>query len=451
MHPVAVLFCVGGMVCGWADSALVCICRWGLRKDHGTIPLSCISGKRERDHPKRRTHHVPAHDHEGHARRLSPAPAGGGAPPGHHCQIPPGSAGLCARHLEPGQPVEKETVLAWKAALARRYAAGTVNGKLAALNTFFAFLGWGGVPGESPPPPAGTLPGPGAGAAQGGTICACWPRRKGRATGGSTTSWRPWPPRDPVSELKFVTVQALHAGRAWGGREGEGPSGPPHPQAVPGAGQVLPAAGDCCGAGVRHPDGAAHDRSNIWKELHTLCQTGGGGGGHAGLPPQLPAPLRPGFLRSGKGYCKAGGPLGPRQRGDDENLYHGERRRAPAPGGTAGIGGLVLPQNFGFVVPQAGKPTCVHRKFKKNCHDYIQCSTHRFLESREKMEKCTKVRRRNTKVFSPASVVHFENGKIWNFWRGVPAREPVGTTKPKFCGSPGEGPKNEGGEQCEKV
>ena len=46
-----------------------------------------------------------------------------------------------ARHLEPGQPVEKETVLAWKAALARRYAAGTVNGKLAALNTFFAFLG----------------------------------------------------------------------------------------------------------------------------------------------------------------------------------------------------------------------------------------------------------------------------------------------------------------------
>ncbi len=48
-----------------------------------------------------------------------------------------------ARHLEPGQPVEKETVLAWKAALAQRYAAGTVNGKLAALNTFFTFLGWG--------------------------------------------------------------------------------------------------------------------------------------------------------------------------------------------------------------------------------------------------------------------------------------------------------------------
>lgn len=47
-----------------------------------------------------------------------------------------------ARHLKPGQPVEKETVLAWKAALAQRYAAGTVNGKLAALNTFFTFLGW---------------------------------------------------------------------------------------------------------------------------------------------------------------------------------------------------------------------------------------------------------------------------------------------------------------------
>lgn len=44
--------------------------------------------------------------------------------------------------LRPGQAVTKELVLAWKAALARRYAVSTVNGKLAALNGLFAFLGW---------------------------------------------------------------------------------------------------------------------------------------------------------------------------------------------------------------------------------------------------------------------------------------------------------------------
>lgn len=67
--------------------------------------------------------------------------------------------------LPPGGPVTKETVLAWKRTLVQTHAPSTVNGKLAALNTFFSFLGWGGVPGEGPPPPAGTLPRPGPGAA----------------------------------------------------------------------------------------------------------------------------------------------------------------------------------------------------------------------------------------------------------------------------------------------
>lgn len=48
-----------------------------------------------------------------------------------------------AGSLRPGQLVTKETVLAWKEALAQRCAPSTVNGKLAALNTFFGFLGWG--------------------------------------------------------------------------------------------------------------------------------------------------------------------------------------------------------------------------------------------------------------------------------------------------------------------
>ena len=44
--------------------------------------------------------------------------------------------------LDPGRAVTKEQVLAWKESLARRYAVSTVNGKLAALNSLFAFLGW---------------------------------------------------------------------------------------------------------------------------------------------------------------------------------------------------------------------------------------------------------------------------------------------------------------------
>ena len=57
-----------------------------------------------------------------------------------------------------------------------------------------------------------------------GTICACWPRRKGAG------NWRLYYLMETlastgirVSELKFVTVQALHAGRAWvEGKKGKG-------------------------------------------------------------------------------------------------------------------------------------------------------------------------------------------------------------------------------------
>ena len=45
--------------------------------------------------------------------------------------------------LPPGGPVTKETVLAWKRTLVQAHAPSTVNGKLAALNTFFSFFGWG--------------------------------------------------------------------------------------------------------------------------------------------------------------------------------------------------------------------------------------------------------------------------------------------------------------------
>lgn len=45
---------------------------------------------------------------------------------------------LCARQ----RPITKEVVLAYKHGLTERYAVRSVNSKLAALNSFFSFLGW---------------------------------------------------------------------------------------------------------------------------------------------------------------------------------------------------------------------------------------------------------------------------------------------------------------------
>ena len=47
-----------------------------------------------------------------------------------------------AATLPENRVVTKEVVVAWKETLAKRYAVSTVNGKLAAHNGLFSFLGW---------------------------------------------------------------------------------------------------------------------------------------------------------------------------------------------------------------------------------------------------------------------------------------------------------------------
>ena len=154
-----------------------------------------------------------------------------------------------AGSLRPGQLVTKETVLAWKEALARRCAPSTVNGKLAALNTFFAFLGWGECRVKALRRQRELFRDPGRELHKGDylrLLAALLPHgdlgfHRGADLGAAVCDG-PNPPH--------------RAGL--GGGEGERPAGPSHPQAVPGAGQVLPAAGNHRWAGVRHPDGAAH-------------------------------------------------------------------------------------------------------------------------------------------------------------------------------------------------
>ena len=180
-----------------------------------------------------------------------------------------------ARHLEPGQPVEKETVLAWKAALARRYAAGTVNGKLAALNTFFAFLGWGECRVKALRRQRELFRDPGRELHKGDYL-----RLLAAAKG--TGNWRLYYLMETlastgirVSELKFVTVQALHAGRAWVEGKGKGRLVLLTPKLCRVLAKYCRQRGIATGPVFVTRTGRPMDRSNIWKELHHLCEAAG--------------------------------------------------------------------------------------------------------------------------------------------------------------------------------
>ena len=98
-----------------------------------------------------------------------------------------------ARHLEPGQPGGEGNRSGLEGRPGPAHAAGTVNGKLAALNTFFHLPGLGECR-VKPSAANGNCSGMRAGTAQGDYL-RLLAAAKGRATGGSTTSWRPWPPR----------------------------------------------------------------------------------------------------------------------------------------------------------------------------------------------------------------------------------------------------------------
>ena len=180
-----------------------------------------------------------------------------------------------ARHLEPGQPVEKETVLAWKAALARRYAAGTVNGKLAALNTFFAYLGWGECRVKPLRRQRELFRDPGRELDKGDYLRLLGTAKK-------SGNWRLYYLMETlastgvrVSEVQYITVQSLQAGQVW--VEGKGKD-----RLVLLTAKLCRALGKYCrkrgitaGPVFVTRTGRPLDRSNIWKELQALCRKAG--------------------------------------------------------------------------------------------------------------------------------------------------------------------------------
>ena len=171
-----------------------------------------------------------------------------------------------AGSLRPGQLVTKETVLAWKEALAQRCAPSTVNGKLAALNTFFAFLGWG---------ERELFRDPGRELDKGDYLHLLDAARK-------TGNWRLYYLMETlastgvrVSELQYVTVQALHTGRAWVEGKGKGRLVLLTAKLCRTLGKYCRKRGIVSGPVFVTRSGRPLDRSNIWREMRALCAQAG--------------------------------------------------------------------------------------------------------------------------------------------------------------------------------
>lgn len=99
-----------------------------------------------------------------------------------------------AATLPENRVVTKEVVVAWKETLAKRYAVSTVNGKLAALNGLFSFLGWRECRVKPLRRQRELFRDKGRELDKGEYLRLLAAPRGGR-TGGCTISWRLWPLR----------------------------------------------------------------------------------------------------------------------------------------------------------------------------------------------------------------------------------------------------------------
>ena len=180
-----------------------------------------------------------------------------------------------AGSLRPGQLVTKETVLAWKEALAQRCAPSTVNGKLAALNTFFSFLGWGECRVRALRRQRELFRDPGRELHKGDYLRLLAAARQAR-------NWRLYYLMETlastgvrISELQYVTVQTLRTGRVWVEGKGKGRLVLLTPKLCRVLAKYCRQRGITAGPVFVTRTGRHMDRSNIWRELHHLCEAAG--------------------------------------------------------------------------------------------------------------------------------------------------------------------------------
>ncbi len=177
--------------------------------------------------------------------------------------------------LPPGGPVTKETVLAWKRTLVQAHAPSTVNGKLAALNTFFSFLGWGECRVRALRRQRELFRDPGRELHKGDYLRLLAAARQAR-------NWRLYYLMETlastgvrISELQYVTVQTLRTGRVWVEGKGKGRLVLLTPKLCRVLAKYCRQRGITAGPVFVTRTGRPMDRSNIWRELHHLCEAAG--------------------------------------------------------------------------------------------------------------------------------------------------------------------------------
>ena len=180
-----------------------------------------------------------------------------------------------AARLPQGGRVDKEQVLAWKEEMARRYAPSTVNSMIAALNGFFAFQGWHGCRVKALRQQREIFREKARELDKGEYLALlAAARRRGSQrlyhvmqTLGATGI--------RVSELVFVTVEALAAGRALVHCKGKRRA-VLLPQKLCRALQgYCRARGITAGPVFVTRTGRPVDRSNLWREMQALCSRAG--------------------------------------------------------------------------------------------------------------------------------------------------------------------------------
>ena len=180
-----------------------------------------------------------------------------------------------AATLPENRVVTKEVVVAWKETLAKRYAVSTVNGKLAALNGLFSFLGWRECRVKPLRRQRELFRDKGRELDKGEYLALlAAARRRGSQrlyhvmqTLGATGI--------RVSELVFVTVEALAAGRALVHCKGKRRA-VLLPQKLCRALQgYCRARGITAGPVFVTRTGRPVDRSNLWREMLALCSRAG--------------------------------------------------------------------------------------------------------------------------------------------------------------------------------
>ena len=165
--------------------------------------------------------------------------------------------------------------MAWKRTLVQTHAPSTVNGKLAALNTFFSFLGWGECRVKALRRQRELFRDPGRELHKGDYLRLLAAARQAR-------NWRLYYLMETlastgvrISELQYVTVQTLRTGRVWVEGKGKGRLVLLTPKLCRVLAKYCRQRGITAGPVFVTRTGRPMDRSNIWRELHHLCEAAG--------------------------------------------------------------------------------------------------------------------------------------------------------------------------------